>query len=107
MQLETAPQALEALACFAHLQQQAGQPEEALTLIGLIQHHPSSYQESKDRLAGLETELQTVLSLEQVQAALVRGQAGELWGIVAAVQAELDPSYVQSAFRPTVLSTAG
>ena len=87
-QLETAPQALDALAGIAYWQAQAGQFELALTLIGLVYHHPSRFQESKDRLADLEAELQTALPPEQGQAALARGQAGELWETVAAVQAE-------------------
>ncbi|MCE7988811.1 MAG: hypothetical protein DYG89_47250 [Caldilinea sp. CFX5] len=81
--LETAPQALEALAGIAHLQRQAGLLEEALTLIGMVQHHPSSYQESKDRLVTLEAALRTKLPPAQVQATLARGQAGELWTTVA------------------------
>lgn len=89
-QLETAPQALEALAGIAHLQRQAGQLEQALTLIGLVQHHPSSYQESKDRLATLETELRAQVSPAQVQAALAHGQAAELWNTVAAMRGQLD-----------------
>jgi tetratricopeptide (TPR) repeat protein len=82
VQLESAPQALEALAGMAHLHAQAGQLEQALALIGLITHHPSSYQESKDRLAGLEAELRATLSPSQVQAVLARGQASELWAVV-------------------------
>jgi predicted ATPase/DNA-binding SARP family transcriptional activator len=89
-QLETAPQALEALAGVAYLQVQAGQLEQALTLIGLVYHHPSSFQESKDRLAGLEAELRAALPPEQVQAALARGQSCELWATIAAVRAELE-----------------
>jgi hypothetical protein len=85
-QLETAPQALEALAGIAHWQARAGQPEQALALIGLVQHHPSSYQESKDRLVALETEVRTQLPPAQVQAALVRGRESELWATVAAVR---------------------
>ncbi|MEZ4708160.1 MAG: hypothetical protein R3A44_13195 [Caldilineaceae bacterium] len=89
-QLETAPQALEALAGVAHWQAQAGQPEQALTLVGLVQQHPSSYQESKDRLADLVAELQARLSPGRVQAALARGQAAELWDTVAAMRSQLD-----------------
>jgi len=89
-QLETAPQALDALAGIAHLQRQAGQLEQALTLIGLIQHHPSSYQETKVRVAKLEVALRAVLSVEQVEAALARGQAHDLWSTVAVVKAESD-----------------
>jgi predicted ATPase/DNA-binding SARP family transcriptional activator len=84
--LETAPQALEALAGIAHLQRQAGQLEQALALIGLIQRHPSSYQESKDRLVALETALRLKLSPAQVQAALAQGRESELWTTVAAVR---------------------
>lgn len=83
-QLETAPQALDALAGVAHWQAQMGQPEQALALIGLVQQHPSSYQETKDRLAGLETELRTKFSPAQA-----RGQTAELWETVAGMQAEL------------------
>lgn len=81
-QLETAPQALEALAGIAHLQAQAGQLEEALTLIGLIQQHPSSYQESKDRVAGLDVALCASLSADQGDAALADGRESDLWVIV-------------------------
>ena len=69
---------------------QAGQLEEALTLMGLIQQHPSSYQESKDRLVRLETELRTKLSPQQLQTALARGPAAELWATVAAMKRQLD-----------------
>lgn len=89
VQLETAPQAIEALAGVAHLQAQAGQLEQALALIGRVYNHPSSYKESKDRLAGLEAELRAVLSPEQVRAALARGQVSELRATVAGVRAEL------------------
>lgn len=96
VQLETAPQALEALAGIAHLQARAGQPEQALALIGLVQHHPSSYQESKDRLADLVAELEARLPSEQVKAALVRGQERELWAMTAELRDSLiedhDPS---------------
>jgi predicted ATPase/DNA-binding SARP family transcriptional activator len=82
-QLETAPQALDALAGVAHWQARAGQPEQALALIGLVQHHPSSYQESKDRVGGLEKELRAELSEAQVQAALASGRECPLWSAVA------------------------
>jgi hypothetical protein len=65
------------------LQAQAGQLEQALTLIGLIQHHPSSYQESKDRVAVLEAELRAVLPPALVATALARGQVRELWATMA------------------------
>ena len=48
-----------------------------------MQQHPSSYQKSKDRLTGLEAALRAELAPEQVQAALARGEAGELWETVA------------------------
>lgn len=60
-----------------------------------------------DRVATLEAELRAKLAPEQVQAALARGQAAALWKIVAVVQAAIGPADVQTAFRPTVLSTAG
>ena len=88
VQLETAPQALDALAGVAHWLARTGQPEQALALIGLVQHHPSSYQESKDRLADLEAELRAKLSPEQVQVALARGRAAELWATVAALRSQ-------------------
>lgn len=47
----------QALAGIADMPRQAGQWEQALALIGLVQQHSSSYQESKDRLVTLETEL--------------------------------------------------
>ena len=90
IKLQTAPQALDALAGVAHLQAHLDQPVQALTLIGLVHHHPGSYRECKDRLAGLEADLRSALAPEQVQAALARGQAGELWETVAAVQTELN-----------------
>jgi hypothetical protein len=90
VQLKTAPQAYETLAGIAHLQQQAGQLEEALMLIVLIQHHPSSYQESKDRVAAVETALRMKLPPAQVQAALAQGQSSELWATVAAVSGQVD-----------------
>lgn len=95
-QLETAPQALAALAGVAHLQARAGQPEQALALIGLVQQHPSSYQETKDQLAGLEAELHAALSAEQMQAALAREQANELWATVTSLRAELEASVLIS-----------
>ncbi|NJN80897.1 MAG: hypothetical protein HC802_00450 [Caldilineaceae bacterium] len=83
-QLETASQSLEALAGMVHLQAQAGQLEEALTWVGLVRHHPSSYQESKDRLDVLETELRAKLTAEKVKAALALGQTTDLWDTVLA-----------------------
>jgi hypothetical protein len=90
VQLQTAPQALDALAGVAHLQAQTGQLEQALALISLVHHHPISFQESTDRLAELEASLRAALPLEQAQAALARGQGCELWATVAAVRAELE-----------------
>ncbi|MEZ4708148.1 MAG: hypothetical protein R3A44_13135 [Caldilineaceae bacterium] len=99
IRLETAPQALEALTGIAHLQAQAGQLEEALALIGLVQRHPSSYQESKDRVIGLEAALRMKLSPARVQAGLAQGQAAELWATVAALRSWLDsePQLTQPA----------
>ena len=87
--LQTAPQALETLAGVAHWQAEAGQLEQALALAGLVLSHPSSTQETKDRVAGLEAELRTALPPEQAQAVLVRGQTSELWATVAEVGARL------------------
>ncbi len=87
--LQTAPQALEILAGVAHWQAKAGQLEPALALVGLVLSHPSSTQETKDRVAGLEAELRTALPPEQAQAVLVRGQISELWATVAEVGARL------------------
>lgn len=95
VKLETAPQALDALAGIAHLQAQAGQLEQALTLIGMVQHHPGSYQESKARLAALEVELRSKLSPVQVQAALAGGQSGELWDTVTVLKVNLRPDLSQ------------
>lgn len=89
-QLETAPQALDALAGVAHWRASAGQPEQALSLIGLVRQHPSSHRETKDRVVALEAALRTKLSPAQVQAALTQEQASELWAIVAAVRADLE-----------------
>ncbi|RIK36559.1 MAG: hypothetical protein DCC55_26945 [Chloroflexi bacterium] len=91
IKLETAPQALEALAGVAHLQAQAGQLEQALALIGLVQHHPSSYRETQDRLAGLELALRAALAPERLPAALARGQESELWSTIAEMGVELQP----------------
>jgi len=99
-QLETAPQALGALAGIAHWQPRAGQPEQALALIGLVQHHPSSYRETKDRLVRLEAALQAALSQEQVVAALVAGKDSELWDITMVV-VELEPPPIQVRPAPT------
>ena len=44
---------------------QARQLEQALALIGLVYHHRSSFQESKNRLSRLEAKLGAGLSLEQ------------------------------------------
>lgn len=52
----------QALAGIAHVQRQAGQLEQALTLIGLVQQHPGSFQETRDRLAELAAELRNLLS---------------------------------------------
>jgi hypothetical protein len=90
VKLQTAPQALDALAGVAHLQARAGQPEQALTLISLVHHHPSSSQESKERLIGLEADLRAALPPAKAQAALARSQASELWATVAEVLVELE-----------------
>lgn len=54
-----------------------------MALIGLVQQDSSSYQESKDRVAGVEAELRAVMPPTLVAAALAHGQARELWTTVA------------------------
>jgi hypothetical protein len=90
--LQTAPQALEAPAGVAHVQAQTGQLEEALDFVALVLHHPASFQETKERVAELEAELSAALLPEQAQAALARGEACELWDVVADVIVSLQAS---------------
>ncbi|MEZ4862728.1 MAG: hypothetical protein R3C14_15540 [Caldilineaceae bacterium] len=41
-------------------------------------------------MADLQAEVQTLLPPEQVQAALARGEVGELWETIAAMRSHLD-----------------
>ena len=63
--MDIASQALDTLAGVAHWQAHADQPEQALALVGLVQRHLSSDEDSKNRLAGLLAEVQAALSAIQ------------------------------------------
>ena len=59
--MKIAPVALEALVGLAEAHTQSGALEQALNLLTLFLNHPSTEQESKDRIADLLAELSLAL----------------------------------------------
>jgi class 3 adenylate cyclase/tetratricopeptide (TPR) repeat protein len=72
------PSALLALAGIARLRARAGDPEQALELLGLALHHPACDDETRQRGEPLLAELRAALPPEVFQAALERGRAKSL-----------------------------
>jgi tetratricopeptide (TPR) repeat protein len=91
METRGTPVALEALAGFASLQAKRGNMEHALELLLMVSNHPASFQETKDRAAGLRAELEAQLTSQQVEAAQGRAQAKSFEAVVDELlkQAEL------------------
>jgi predicted ATPase len=83
------PLALDALAGLIHLQARAEQRKQALELSALVLHHPASAQETKDRVARLQTELAAVLPPAVVKTAQTRGKSLDLGETAAALLEEL------------------
>src|SRR5262245_40287441 len=83
----TMPLALDALTGTAYLLAQAGKPEQALELLALVQYHPASTQETKDRAVKLHDELIAGLPPEAVDAAKTRGKERSLEVVVAEILA--------------------
>lgn len=84
----TAP-ALLTVVGIAGLLAQVGKPESAAELLGLVLHHPSTWQWTKDRAAPLAAELQTVLSPDRLAGAQERGRARDLDTTLEELLAEL------------------
>ena len=83
VQLQTAPQALACLAGLAHVEAWTGQREDALAMVNLVLHHPSTFQETKDRLAALHARLEAALPAVTVEAVRARGRTSRLWTVTA------------------------
>ncbi len=78
VQLQTAPQALECLAGLTHVAAQSGQQEDALAMVTLALHHPSTFQETKDRLTELHARLVAALPPAIVEAVRTHGLTSHL-----------------------------
>ena len=85
VQLQTAPQALECLAGLAHVEAQTGQREDALAMVTLVLHHPSAFQETKDRLAELHARLAAALPPATVEAVRAGSLTSRLWTVIASL----------------------
>jgi len=83
VQLQTAPQALECLAGLAHVAAQTGGQEDALSLLSLVLHHPSTFQETKDRLAELHAKVAAAFPSAAVEAVRTSGLPSQLWTVTA------------------------
>jgi predicted ATPase/DNA-binding SARP family transcriptional activator len=67
----------------------AGQEEQAVELLALVQHHPATWRYYKDKAAHLLAKLEAeLLPPEIVRAAQERGQAQDLWQTVEELLAE-------------------
>lgn len=87
LQNQAATLALDALTGIAYLLAQAGKPEQALELLGLVQYHPASTQETKDRAAKLHDKLISELPPEAVAAARVWEKQRTLEAVAAEILA--------------------
>jgi hypothetical protein len=70
--------------------------EQAVELLALVLHHPTSSQEAKDRAAPLLTELEGRLSPAVAAAAKERGQARSLQAVVEEYQINGSLTYLQT-----------
>jgi predicted ATPase/DNA-binding SARP family transcriptional activator len=66
----------------------AGQEEQAVELLALVQHHPATWRYYKDKAAHLLAKLEAELPPEIVAAAQERGRARDLWQTVEELLAE-------------------
>ena len=69
------PVALDALVGLASLQAKRGELQPALEWLLMVSYHPASFQDTKNRVAGLRPELEAQLTSQQVEAAQARAQA--------------------------------
>jgi len=79
------PSALLALAGIAKFRVRAGNPDQALELLGLVLHHPACDDETRQRAEPLLAELRAVLPPEVVEAALERGRARTVEEVAAEI----------------------
>ena len=77
--------ALEALVGLARLQAKRGDPEHALDLLLTVVRHPASTQDTKHRADILRVELESQLTLQQIQAAQARTQQQNFDQVVSQV----------------------
>jgi tetratricopeptide (TPR) repeat protein len=77
--------AMNALGGCASLFATEGEPERATELLGLVLHHPSTCQITKDRTRELLSELASELSSEAFAEAIERGQSRELEEVTAEI----------------------
>jgi predicted ATPase/DNA-binding SARP family transcriptional activator len=91
METRGTPVALEALAGFASVLAKRRNMEDALELLLMVSNHPASFQETKDRTAGLRAELEAQLTSQQVEAAQGRATAQTFEAVVDKIleQAEI------------------
>ncbi len=73
----------------AELQAQTGRLEQAVELLAMVDHHPASDRETKDKAEACLSELQAKLPPKPFAAAVDRGQQSDLTPAVEAVQREL------------------
>jgi tetratricopeptide (TPR) repeat protein len=86
---QLAPIALEVGVGVARLRVQAGELEQAIELLTLVEQHEASTFETRKRARQLLAELMNQLPPETTQAAQARGQTQELWAAAQALLAEL------------------
>jgi predicted ATPase/DNA-binding SARP family transcriptional activator len=77
------PRAVSALAGMAHLLADEAESERALELLALVLRHPATLQVTRDKAQSLRAQLETVLSPDDLAAAMERGQALKLKDVVS------------------------
>ena len=82
------PIALDALVGVAGLRAKAGQCAPAAELLGLVQSHPATKEESQQIAEPVLAILRDKLPADQLEAALTRGKALELEAVIAEILAE-------------------
>jgi len=85
LEIGAIPYALLTLAGIARLRARAGDPEQALELLGLALHHPACDDDTRQRGEPLLAELRATLPPDGVQAGLDRGRAKSLEAIAGEI----------------------
>ena len=84
------PIGLDALVGMAHIKARTGQLEEALAILALVQNHPSSHFESREKARRLREELAADLPPELVTEAEVSGREIDLFRTAESLLAEAE-----------------